>query len=62
MGDNLALWYAQIWKDEFRPLHEKVRYLDFWDMTVAIENAYLHPPLSTVVEMLKVLFGYMCDH
>ena len=61
MGDNLATWFVQIWKDEFRTLRDKVWFLDYWELTLAIENRLLHPNIPTVVQMLKLLFGYMCD-
>ena len=61
IGDNSALWYNSIWKEEFAGLRDRVRYLDYWDLTVAAENIPSHPDHPYAMEMIKTLFGYICD-
>ena len=61
IGDSGVSWYGQIWREEFAGLRDRVWYLDFWDLSLAAENFPVHPSDEVVMEMIKVLFGYMCD-
>ena len=61
IGDSGVSWYGQIWREEFAGLRDRVWYLDFWDLSLAAENLLSHPSDEVVMEMIKVLFGYMCD-
>ena len=58
-GDNFGPRYAQIWREEFRGLHHRVWFLDLWDLSIAMENMVCHPPENIVLQMLRVLFGYL---
>lgn len=59
-GDSFAPQYVRVWEEELRPLRDHVRFLDFWDMSVAAENCGQNPVDSVDLQMLKVLFGYWC--
>ena len=61
IGDSGVSWYGQIWREEFAGLRDRVWYLDFWDLSLAAENFPVHPSDEVVMEMIRVLFGYMCD-
>ena len=61
VADSGISWYGQIWREEFASLRDRVWYLDFWDLSLAAENIPIHPSHEVVMEMIKVLFGYICD-
>ncbi|XP_046361354.2 NXPE family member 3-like isoform X1 [Haliotis rufescens] len=52
--------YENILKQEFVDLNNRVVYLDFWDMTVALESEDIHPSEQIVKMMLNVFFGHVC--
>lgn len=58
--DASVAWYISVLREEFRALYDRVWFLNFEDMTIASENLSSHPPQVTVMEMLKVLLGYIC--
>ncbi|XP_067669919.1 NXPE family member 3-like [Haliotis asinina] len=58
-----GLWgpiYESIIKQEFVALYDRVFYLDVWDMTIAVENANVHPDEHVVSMMIHTFLGYLC--
>lgn len=58
--DLEATHYNEVLEREFRGLHDKVFFLQTWDMTVAIENKDLHPPDYIHMELLRIVLEYVC--
>ena len=58
--DYLHRRYYDIWLTEFSGLHDKVIYLDFWDLSVAIDNQNHHPSQNIVEDMLYIFLSYIC--
>ncbi|XP_067684431.1 NXPE family member 3-like [Haliotis asinina] len=52
--------YDNIIRDTFRPIMDKVLYLDFWDMTLAAENKSLHPNDTIVSNMVHYMLNMAC--
>ncbi|XP_046346502.1 NXPE family member 3-like [Haliotis rufescens] len=52
--------YADIVKEEFRSLYDKVAYLDYWDMSVALHLEDVHPDADGVEQITKLFLGYAC--
>lgn len=50
----------QILYEELRELHNKVVYLDGWDLTTGMENVDLHPKENTVNDMVDDFMGHLC--
>lgn len=61
-GDTFGPQFTQIWKEEFQGLYDKVWFLDLWDLSIAMENMVCHPPRNIMEQMIRVLFGYFCEH
>ncbi|KAK7094530.1 NXPE family member 1-like [Littorina saxatilis] len=61
VGDASVSSYRDVWKKEFVGLEDKVWFLDLWDLSVAAENMFAHPVSVVDTEMVKLLFGYMCE-
>ncbi|RUS91712.1 hypothetical protein EGW08_000538, partial [Elysia chlorotica] len=59
-GDMMGPAMREIIVSEFRPLRDKVVYLDFWDMTVAMENSNFHPDPAINTAMLNALLHHVC--
>ncbi|XP_048251797.1 NXPE family member 3-like [Haliotis rufescens] len=60
---QFGMWgpvYENILKQEFVGINNRVVYLDFWDMTVALESTANHPSSQIVKTMLDMFFGYVC--
>ncbi|XP_046353340.2 NXPE family member 4-like [Haliotis rufescens] len=52
--------YDNIIRETFRPIMDKVLYLDYWDMTVASENESLHPNDTIVSNMVHYMLNMAC--
>ncbi|XP_070176111.1 NXPE family member 2-like [Littorina saxatilis] len=61
VGDASVSSYRHVWKEEFVGLEDNVWFLDLWDLSVAAENMFIHPVPVVATEMVKLLFGYMCE-
>ncbi|ESO86301.1 hypothetical protein LOTGIDRAFT_167350 [Lottia gigantea] len=53
--------YMDILKRELVEFHDKVWFLNIWDMSTAFENYYIHPPNEFVWQNLRLLAGYVCN-
>ncbi|ESO99833.1 hypothetical protein LOTGIDRAFT_173491 [Lottia gigantea] len=53
--------YMDILKTELAEFHDKVWFLNFWDMSTAFENDKMHPPNDFVWQNLRLLAGYVCN-
>ncbi|XP_055890467.1 NXPE family member 1-like [Biomphalaria glabrata] len=60
-GDSLGQFYLQLIQETFRDLRDKIVYLDGWGMTLAIENAELHPTDRVPQEMTRTLLSFRCN-
>lgn len=56
--DYAVLEHRRIWWEEFQGIHDKVIFLDMWDMTVGNENQDMHPPC--VMDMIYTLLTHLC--
>ncbi|KAL8615482.1 hypothetical protein ACOMHN_053818 [Nucella lapillus] len=59
-GNQAGPWMLRTIKEEWRDLHDRVWLLDFWPLSLTAENRDIHPAHTTVLQMLRVLFGYAC--
>ncbi|XP_046555885.1 NXPE family member 4-like [Haliotis rubra] len=50
--------YADIIKDEFSGLYDKVAYLNYWDMSIALHLNDVHPDAYGVEKMTQMFLGY----
>ncbi|ESP01668.1 hypothetical protein LOTGIDRAFT_172517 [Lottia gigantea] len=53
--------YMDILKRELAEFHDKVWFLNIWDMSTASENYDIHPPAEFVWENLRLLAGHVCN-
>ncbi|ESO99835.1 hypothetical protein LOTGIDRAFT_173493 [Lottia gigantea] len=53
--------YMDILKRELAEFHDKVWFLNIWDMSTAFENNNIHPPDDFVWQNLRLLAGYVCN-
>ncbi|CAL1532346.1 unnamed protein product, partial [Lymnaea stagnalis] len=60
-ADNLGTFYLGIIQEEFRDLSDRVLFLDGWGMTLALENAFLHPVDQVPKEMIRTLLAFHCN-
>ncbi|XP_021378334.1 NXPE family member 4-like [Mizuhopecten yessoensis] len=51
----------QVFFEELIEFHDKITYLNLWDMTTCIENVNVHPGPSTVRDMISYFMSYLCD-
>ncbi|XP_033752837.1 NXPE family member 3-like isoform X2 [Pecten maximus] len=58
--DYIRRCYSQIWYDELKGLHDKLVYLDWWDMTAGSENIDVHPSEEVQMDLTQVLMSYLC--
>lgn len=58
--DYIRRCYEQIWFEEFKGIHDRVVYLDMWDITVGTESRDLHPSGKIMNDMTGTLLSYMC--
>ncbi|XP_046325608.2 NXPE family member 4-like isoform X2 [Haliotis rufescens] len=59
----LSYWgliYSDIWHEEFASLHDKIVYLDFWDLTMARPSADVHADMSIVHQMVHKMMSLLC--
>ena len=56
-----AIFHSQIVKEIFRPIRNKVIFLDGWDMGTAIENMIIHPHPGVPKGMVMLLMSFVCD-
>ena len=59
-GDVLAHIYTRIIKQELKGLYDKVYFLQPWDMTVAIESRFFHPPNMVNDPLADMVLKYIC--
>ncbi|XP_071084174.1 NXPE family member 4-like [Haliotis cracherodii] len=55
-----GLVFRDILHEEFRPLYDRVIFLDFWDMSVALGLPDFHPSPAIVRTMTQSMMGYIC--
>ncbi|XP_046563460.1 NXPE family member 4-like [Haliotis rubra] len=55
-----GLVFRDILHEEFRPLKDRVIFLDFWDMTSALGLPDFHPPPAVVQTITNTMMGYLC--
>ncbi|XP_071114443.1 NXPE family member 3-like [Haliotis cracherodii] len=55
-----GLIYSDIWHEEFASLHDKIVYLDFWDLTMARPSADVHADMSIVHQMVHKMMSLLC--
>ncbi|XP_069115594.1 NXPE family member 2-like isoform X2 [Argopecten irradians] len=57
-----AIWrkHKQIWFEEFQGLHNRVLFLNFWDITVGVENVDIHPESKVVWSQIHMLMQLLC--
>lgn len=60
LSGEARTYFAQIWRDEFRYLTDKVIYLNCWDITAGSENPTLHPNDKTLADMVHMFMNYVC--
>ncbi|ESO99219.1 hypothetical protein LOTGIDRAFT_173765 [Lottia gigantea] len=53
--------YMDILKRELAEFHDKIWFLNIWDMSTAFENFDIHPPGDFVWQNLRLLAGYVCN-
>ncbi|XP_069133838.1 NXPE family member 3-like [Argopecten irradians] len=58
--DYIRRCYSQIWYETLKGLHEKIVYLDWWDMTAGSENVNVHPSPEVQMDLAQVLMSYLC--
>ncbi|XP_067650641.1 NXPE family member 4-like [Haliotis asinina] len=55
-----GLIYSDILRKEFAPFADRVIYLDFWDLTVAIGPGNVHPDMVDVKSMVHYMMSLLC--
>ncbi|XP_060082653.1 NXPE family member 3-like [Ylistrum balloti] len=58
--DYIRRCYSQIWYEELEGFHDKIVYLDWWDMTAGSENVNVHPSEDVQMDLAQVLMSYLC--
>ena len=60
LGDMMAQLVREMMFKAFRGLHDRVVYLDLWDMSLASENKDIHPADYVKNAMVDVLMDHVC--
>ena len=60
-GDIAADRFTHILKEEFQGLHDRVYFLQPWDMTVAAHNKLYHPPDFVNQALADIFINWMCS-
>ncbi|XP_071102189.1 NXPE family member 4-like [Haliotis cracherodii] len=55
-----GLIYSDILREEFSPFVDRVIYLDFWDLTVAVGPGHVHPSMTVVQSMVHYMMSLLC--
>lgn len=55
-----GLLFRDIIHEEFRPLRDRVIFLDYWDMTVALAPIDFHPRPQIVQMMIQNMMAFVC--
>ncbi|XP_071112826.1 NXPE family member 1-like [Haliotis cracherodii] len=55
-----GLVYEDILHENFSTLRNKIVYLDFWDMTVAMESYNIHPNTHVIKNMVHNMMSFLC--
>ncbi|XP_033761018.1 NXPE family member 2-like [Pecten maximus] len=58
--DAIWLEHKRIWFEEFNGLHDKVLFINYWDMTVGIENIDIHPEETVIWSQVHLLMQLLC--
>ncbi|XP_012945471.1 NXPE family member 3-like [Aplysia californica] len=61
-GDMAGPLMRELTVRAFRGVHERVLYLDFWDMSTASENSEFHPELYINEAMVQVFLDHVCSN
>lgn len=60
-GDNLGAYFLEMLQHVFADLKNKVIFLDGWEMTLAMENPWLHPDNAIPNELVRTLLAFSCS-
>ncbi|OWF39329.1 NXPE family member 2 [Mizuhopecten yessoensis] len=60
--DYLRKIHEQILYEEMLELHDKIVFLNEWDLTTCIANVNVHPSEKTVIDMVNSFMGYLCGN
>ncbi|ESO92011.1 hypothetical protein LOTGIDRAFT_163018 [Lottia gigantea] len=60
LNDYHGKLFIEILHKEFAEFKDSVIFLNYWEMTQAVENYGIHPPQSTVWEHIRHLLGLVC--
>ncbi|XP_067675976.1 NXPE family member 3-like [Haliotis asinina] len=55
-----GLFYTDILHEHFSVLRNRIVYVDFWDMTVAMESYNIHPNAHVVEYMVHNMMTFLC--
>ncbi|XP_033743900.1 NXPE family member 3-like [Pecten maximus] len=59
--DFIRKIHEQLFYEELIEFHNKITYLNEWDLTACIENVNVHPSPSTVGDMIDMFMSYLCE-
>ncbi|XP_033751063.1 NXPE family member 1-like [Pecten maximus] len=59
--DFIRRMHEQLFYEEFMEFHNKITYLNEWDLTTCIENVNVHPDPSTIDDMIHKFMSYLCE-
>ncbi|XP_060082495.1 NXPE family member 2-like [Ylistrum balloti] len=60
--DSIWRKHKRIWFEEFKGLHGKVLFLNFWDMTVGTENVDIHPSEPVIWSQIHMFMQLLCQN
>lgn len=60
-GDNLGVYFLEMIQHIFADLKHKVIFLDGWQMTVALENDWIHPNNIVPYQLARTLLAFKCS-
>ena len=60
IGDMMGQLIRQMAVKAFQDLHDRVVYLDLWDMSIAAENKEIHPDEFVLNAMVDFLMDHIC--
>ncbi|XP_060083110.1 NXPE family member 4-like [Ylistrum balloti] len=59
--DYIRKIHEQLFYEEFKEFHDKITYLNEWDITTSIDNTNVHPSQFTVSDMVNNFMLYLCE-
>ena len=59
-GDGQSVFYRKILHQVFRPIRDRVMFLDGWEMGTAVENERVHPKNSVADGMMRLVLALHC--